>query len=375
MLNTANPDDNAHRIFQSLNNTGMPLTQADLIRNYVFMRLDDRQDDFYEFTWKQLEGRFSPEEFTQLFWLDLILDGYNVTQRQTYVHQQRAMEAMSRREIIDKITSLNSRADVWNVVLHPENETSARIRRRLQRIKEWGTTTAAPTLMYLLERRRSGTATVAQVARAMLYLESYFVRRVVVGRATMNMNRVLMDAPMRLREDDRPVDVALRAHLSGAGKHWAPDQELLALATSKPFYNHGRAHQKRLVLRWIEEAMHSHEDILDPDLTVEHVMPQTLTPEWRAEIRREMASGQSVVKLHDALVHTIGNLTLTGRNSSLSNNSFTDKKRMLRKYGTGIQMTHEVTSKRHWGPDEIRTRSHRMVKMIVANWPGPVVGS
>ena len=208
MLITANPDDNAHRIFQSLNNTGMPLTQADLIRNYVFMRLDDRQDDFYEFTWKQLEGRFSPEEFTQLFWLDLILDGYNVTQRQTYVHQQRAMEAMSRREIIDKITSLNSRADVWNVVLHPENETSARIRRRLQRIKEWGTTTAAPTLMYLLERRRSGTATVAQVARAMLYLESYFVRRVVVGRATMNMNRVLMDAPMRLREDDRPVDVA-----------------------------------------------------------------------------------------------------------------------------------------------------------------------
>ncbi len=374
VLITAGPDDNAHRIFQSLNNTGLPLTQADLIRNYVFMRLDEKQDDFYEFTWKQLEGRFSPDEFTQLFWLDLILDGYDVTQRQTYVHQQRSMESMTRKGIIDKITSLSSRADVWDTILHPEKEHSSKIRLRLQRMKDWGTTTAAPTLMYLLEQRRSGAATIPQVARAMLFLESYFVRRVVVGRATMNMNRVLMDAPRRLEEDERPVDVALRAHLSGEGKHWAPDHELLALATSKPFYNHGRAHQKRLVLRWIEEAMHSHEDVLDPDLTVEHVMPQTLTTDWRAEIRREMTSGETVSQLHDALVHTIGNLTLAAgsRNTPMSNKSFTEKKGLLKKHGTGIQMTHEVTSKRHWGPEEIRARSHTMVKRIIANWPGPV---
>lgn len=373
VLITAEPNDNAHRIFQSLNNTGLPLTQADLIRNYVFMRLDDaQQEDFYEFTWKQLEGRFSPQEFTQLFWLDLILDGNTVTQRQTYVYQQKAMESQSKRQIVDKIAALGARAELWDVILHPENETSAKIGRRLKRIAEWGTSTAAPTLIYLLERRANGTASASEVARAMLFLESYFVRRVVVGRATMNMNRVLMDAPAQMRSDDRTVDVALRAHLSGPGKHWAPDQELLALASTKPFYRHGRAHQKRLVLRWIEEAMHGHEDILDPDLTIEHVMPQALTRDWRQEIRREVTSRESVAGLHDGLVHTIGNLTLTGRNSSLSNRSFTEKKRMLRKYGTGIQMTHEITNERHWGPNEIRARSKRMIERIIDNWPGPL---
>lgn len=370
---TTQPEDNAHRIFESLNNKGTSLTQADLIRNYIFMRLDEKTEKFYEFTWRPLESRFeNPDHFTQLFWLDLILNGRNATQRQTYVEQQKKMNQMTPAQIKANIKRISALANLWELILHPELEKSARIRRRLQRIQDWGTTTAAPTLMYLLDQWQSGEATWRQVEQAMTYLESYFVRRVVIGRATMNMNRVLMAAPVQLAKDRRPVDEALRAHLSGEGKHWASDKELRDIATTARFYNHGRAHQKTLILRWIEEGLRDHEDVLDPDLTVEHVMPQTLNQAWLVELKRGARPGQSARSLHEQLLHTIGNLTLTKRNTEQSNHPFEAKKAILKSRGSGMKLTAEITSKDHWGPDEIRKRGKHMIERIITNWPGPI---
>jgi hypothetical protein len=377
VLIRAGERDNAHRIFESLNNTGLPLTQADLIRNYVFLRLERGQEDFYEFTFKPLENRFSPDEFTQLFWLDLILKGDDVTQRQTYSRWQRRMESMNRTQIQVEFDRLRDRADLWETVLHPKRETSSNIRLRLQRISEWGTTTAAPTLLYLLEQRQLGYASYAEVARAMLYLESYFVRRVVMGRATMNMNRVLMVAPAAMARDARPVDVVLREHLSGSGKHWASDSELRNNATTKPFYRHGKGHQKTLILRWLEDALH-HGDpelALVDSLSVEHVMPQTLTTEWRTELAAGLRPGEKLNKVHSDLVDTLGNLTLATYklNSAMSNRSFLEKKSALKRRGGGqILLTQQVTSKHRWQPRAIRKRSKALVEVIIRNWPGPV---
>ena len=116
-------------------------------------------------------------------------------------------------------------------------------------------------------------------------LESYFVRRVVIGRATDNMNRVLLNAPQSMKESDEPVDVALRRYLSGGGKHWATDDELRRVVGSKAFYNHGKAFQKTLILTWLELELAGGEYVLADDFTVEHVMPQTPTAAWRAEVK------------------------------------------------------------------------------------------
>lgn len=371
---TAQAEDNVHRIFESLNNTGTPLTQSDLIRNYVFARLDEKDSDFYDAWWLPLEQRFPDSvEFTQLFWLDLLLDGHAVPQRQTYMYQQRVMKNLTRAQIKARIEGIYSRGDLWDTILHPDHDPSGKIGHRLQRLKDWKTTTVWPVLMYLLEQRRSGLATIDHVERAMGYLESYFVRRVVIGKATMNMNRVLMAAPARLAEDPRRVDVALRSYLSGEGKHWASDDELRALATTKGFYNHGRAHQKRLILRWIEEGLRDNEDVLRPDLTIEHVMPQQRTAAWNAELRRGALPGETPKALHEELVHTLGNLTLTVRNTEMSNKSFREKMDLLNsKYGTGMQLTADFRYLQHWGPEQIRGRSLVMVDRIISFWPGPV---
>jgi len=87
----AHPDDNVHRIFESLNYTGQPLTQADLLRNYLFMRLPSRADHVYERQWLPLQELLSNKQLEELVWLDLVLRGDDrATQESIYQSQQQA---------------------------------------------------------------------------------------------------------------------------------------------------------------------------------------------------------------------------------------------------------------------------------------------
>ncbi len=374
---TAEPEDNVHRIFESLNNTGTDLTQADLLRNYVFMRLDQGSEDFYQYMWKPLEERFDTDELTQLFWLDLVRQHPTINQRSTYVEQQKRLEKLTtRKQLAGAIESIAAQGELFTLVLHPEKETSSkRVRLHLQRLKDWQTTTVQPMLMYLLKLREDGEATSPQIAKAMQYLESFYVRRVLVGLATMNINRVILGAPNALTADPRPVDIALRDYLSGSGKYWSTDDELRRDVVLKRFYNHGKAHQKTLILKWIEEGLGDMEVEFAEDLTIEHVMPQTLTPLWREELKPAATQeGRSVAELHETYLHTLGNITLIRRhsNSRMKNKSFAEKKKILADWGSNLQLTREITRLHIWSPTKIENRSKLMVERIIHNWPGPL---
>lgn len=233
---TSEAQDNVHRIFESLNNRGTDLTQADLIRNYVFMRLSSGAAQFHEFHWAPLEKRFNAEELTLLFWLSLVRDQPTITQRQTYVEQQKRLQQMATdTQLRNALKRAMDDADLLELILRPELEASIKLRIRLQRLKDWKSTTAQPVLMYLLRLRAEGDADVHEIARAMHYLESYYVRRMVMGRATMNMNRVLLAAPKHLHAAKGPVDEEFRKYLSGQGKHWATDAELRKEVFKNPF--------------------------------------------------------------------------------------------------------------------------------------------
>ena len=85
---TAQAGDNVHRIFESLNNTGLRLTQADLIRNYLFMRLPTRGDHVYHSLWLPLQERLDSAQLELLFWLDLVQRDETAKQTDTYALQQ-----------------------------------------------------------------------------------------------------------------------------------------------------------------------------------------------------------------------------------------------------------------------------------------------
>lgn len=366
---TAQHGDNVHRIFESLNNTGLRLTQGDLIRNYLFMRLPKRGEQVYHSLWLPLEKQLNSQQLELLFWLDLVQDNELAKQSDTYSLQEARMDLIhTEDEIEEEVKRFSRLGSLVGVLMNPSTEKDAAVRKRLERLSLWGTTTVYPLLLHLLDRRDRGSATNDDIALAMQYIESFFVRRVVIGRATANVNRILLRAVQEVR-DRSPIAEALRDYLSVGRKFFATDNEVREAVKTVAFYWSGKANQKQLVLRWLEEAHLSKEPVDADKLTIEHVMPQTPTDEWRAMLGDGLEAGEDLEAVYEALLHTIGNLTLTGYNSELGNGSFDSKRKRLKK--SGIVMNQSIAAQVAWGRAEILDRAARLADTIIDTWPGP----
>jgi uncharacterized protein with ParB-like and HNH nuclease domain/alkylated DNA nucleotide flippase Atl1 len=366
---TAQAGDNVHRIFESLNNTGLRLTQGDLIRNYLFMRLPTRGEHVYQSHWLPLQERLSSQQLELLFWLDLVQSDETAKQTDTYALQQSRLDRIDTEEGIEsEVERLARLGKLLEAMLDPAKEEDPAVRQCLTRLNDWGTTTVYPILLHLLERRERGAATNEDLVSAMNYLESFFVRRVVVGKATANINRILLRAVTEIR-DVSPVSDALRDYLSTGRKFFASDADIRAAVRTVPFYWSGRAAQRKLVLLWIEETYRSKEPVLADQLSIEHVMPQTATDDWRSMLATGLPADEDLEATYQGLVHTIGNLTLTGYNSELSNSSFQTKRTHLA--SSGIRMNQEIAQSTVWGRAEIHTRADQLAERIIARWPGP----
>jgi alkylated DNA nucleotide flippase Atl1 len=369
---TAQAGDNVHRIFESLNNTGLRLTQGDLLRNYLFMRLPTRGDTVYESLWLPLQKSLTSEELETLFWLDLVRGDPRVKQTDSYAAQQARLDRLaSEAEIEAEVARFAGLGRLFATILHPEAEKDPGVRRGLERLNAWGTTTVYPLVLEMLDRREQGNTTNAAVAQAMAFIEAFLVRRLLTGRATNNINRVLLGAVAELRSD-RPLDAAVHSYLSAGRKYYATDAELRQAIESQPFYWSGKPHQKALVLRWLEESYGSKEPVDFAGLTIEHVLPQTLTAAWRQMLAASLAAGEDVDEVYASLVHTLGNLTLTGYNSTLSNSSFDIKREKLAT--SGLLMNQEIAALDRWGREQILARARSLSDLAVTLWPGPAEG-
>ncbi|MGW1058254.1 GmrSD restriction endonuclease domain-containing protein [Micromonospora rubida] len=366
---TAQPGDNVHRIFESLNNTGLKLTQADLLRNYLFMRLPSRGEIVYQSLWLSLQERLAPAELELLFWLDLVHRDPKAKQTDIYSTQQIRLEQLrTEAEIEAEVRRFAHLGALLRVVLHPTEEKDPHVRRRLERLGAWGSTTVYPLLLHLLDRREHATATSEQVASAMLYVESFLVRRLLIGRATANINRILSSVVAEMRQDV-PVDEAVRAYLSTGRKHYATDAAVRSAVRSIPYYLNGRAQQRSLVLRWLEESYGSKEPVVLDKTTIEHVLPQSPTPEWRQMLAADLKPDENFEETYESLLHTLGNLTLTGYNSELGNKSFPVKRVDLAK--SGIRLSREIAACERWGRPEIHARADALAERVLSIWPGP----
>lgn len=368
---TARGDDNVYRIFESLNNTGRPLSQADLLRNYVFMRLGSRGDEIYNSLWLDMQDRLGSDQLQQLFWLDIVRRQPLVTQSDVYSAQQKRLEKLSDDEIVEEVRRWSRLARLVEVMVDPTNETDADVRLHLRRLRDWGTSTVEPLILELLWRRHVRTDTPEDTASALAVIESYFVRRLLIGRATAGVNKVLLAATAELRSEDKPAERLLR-YLSTGRKWFGTDEEVKAAVHTVPVYFQGRPNQRKLVLRWLEESFRSKEPVDLTRTTIEHVLPQTLTPEWEQALRPFETEDESVESIHQTHLHTIGNLTLTGYNSELSNSPFEKKRDELAR--SGLRMNQEIATEDTWGPRQIRSRADRLAAIIAEQWPAPIPG-
>jgi hypothetical protein len=143
---TADANDNVHRIFESLNDRGVQLTQADLLRNFVFILLPTRAEAVYESVWLPMQQLLSPAQMETLVFVDLILRGDTTAKRQDiYRGQQARLRPLVGNEaaIEAEVWELARRARLFQRIVDPQTESDPGTRAALSRLGRWGSATAS----------------------------------------------------------------------------------------------------------------------------------------------------------------------------------------------------------------------------------------
>jgi alkylated DNA nucleotide flippase Atl1 len=367
---TSRGEDNVYRIFESLNNTGMKLTQGDLLRNYIFMRLGSRSEEAYSTWWLPMQDRLTSSDLEALFWMDLVASDSEVKQGDIYSALQDRMEDYSDDEVFAEVKRYAELARLLEGMRNPEqlDRFGQAVQDRLTRLKAWGGGAADPLILFLLSRANSSVITAVELETSLGILESFFIRRLVVGASPNALSRILLRAPSDMRKD-MPMAEALSHYFSTGRKFFASDDQVREAVLTKPMYYMGKPHQKKLLLQWLEATYASKEPIDLGRATIEHVLPQTLTPFWRDALTRDAESDESAESIHESIVHTLGNLTLTAYNSELSNRDFDEKRILLNE--SGIRLNAAIAAKGRWGRAEIEERGRALADRIVATWVAP----
>ena len=364
---TTGVGDNPFRIFESINATGLSLTQADLLRNYIFMRLPNRGAEVYRSIWRPLEDEIGTSRLEGLARVDLQRRGLDVQKDDIYRQQKERLDKLTDEDDIEReVRDLRRRGSDYLRIVQPQNEPDRATRESLERLQRWGAQTAHPLLMSLYDLRRRDLCTIEDLRAALSYIESFVIRRQLVGVATNTLSRMFI----QMLDEVDPSDVAgsVQRALSRERRYWPSDAQLREAVRTRNFYYQGRWNQRFLILRRLEES-YDHPETVDfaaTKLTIEHILPQTLSEAWRAHL---LELGQDPDEVYE-LRHTLGNLTLTAFNGELSNDPF-ERKRQI--YGdSGLRLNRALAEGSTWGREDILKRADELAEKAIRLWPAPL---
>jgi hypothetical protein len=356
--------DNPHRIFESLNGKGRPLSQADLIRNYFFMRLPPTEHEAaYRALWQPMQRRLGEDKLTEFVRHYLMHFGQVVKESDIYSTLKERIDN-SDRDSRAHLEDLARFATHYDVLLHPEKAPSVAIRERLGRLQRFEVTVAYPFLLPVYADFAGKVITAEQLCGVLDVIETYVVRRFVCAVPTSGLNKVFPSLYQQVKKQPEVVE-GTKTLLVERG--CPRDDEFRDRLESARLYGGGERRDKTLIILGRLEAALGHKEQVDTSaLTVEHVMPQTFTDWWKSHL------GEDWEEDHDQLLHTLGNLTLTNYNPELSNRSYPEKRALLAT--SHVELNRYFHNVENWNAGEIQRRADALTDLALTVWPyfGPL---
>lgn len=354
---TLDQDDNPYLVFESLNAKGKPLTQADLIKNHLFMRIQQKEQEIqYKECWFPMEQALG-EKLTEFIRHFLMKEGDIVKNSEVY---DRFKDSLGKDDARDYLTKLAEYGNNYQKLLYPEFETHGGLQKQLKRINRIEVTTAYPLLLKLYEYVDSGDMTKEQFVHFLEILENYLIRRYIMGIATNQLNKIF-PALISVVKEKGGEHIAKTAAEFLTTKGYPKDSDIVRDITERKLYGGGdRQLKTKFILESLEESFNHKERINLDNLTIEHIMPKTLNDWWNDYL------GDEGVEWHEDYVDVIGNLTLTGYNSELSNMSFDKKKEFYAQ--SHLEINRYFDSINSWRPEDVRERSLKLASLIIDRW-------
>ncbi len=351
-------DDDPYLVFESLNAKGRPLTQADLIRNYFFMKIHtNEQETIYSQYWEPMQTALG-DNLTECIRHYLMKDGTSVKQSDVYYFlKQRLLEG----EPLKHLEELATFADYYQKLLNPEHEENRAIQKALLRLRQLEVTTSYPFLLNCYHDYYRNKISVIDMVNVLKVIENFIIRRFVCNMPANTLNKVFPPLYSQIKSKNfSSLIEGLKAVLQTKG-YPKNSEFLLRLKDSKLYGNGDRAFKTRLVLEAIESFYEHKEQIDFREITVEHIMPQSLTEDWKN------ALGEDWETTHELLLHTLGNLTITKYNSELSNHNFEDKRKELA--SSHLEINRYIANQHSWTKESIEQRSEHLANIALLIWP------
>ncbi|HLH63453.1 MAG TPA: DUF262 and DUF1524 domain-containing protein [Ktedonobacteraceae bacterium] len=361
--------DNPQLIFESLNSTGMDLSQADLIRNYVLMGLDtDEQAQLYKKYWYPMEQSFRQTDGSNSF--DRFMRDYltmklgsipNVDEvYSSFKSYQHSKSKMTMQEIVADI----DRFARYFVIMAHLWESDREIKRILHDINTLKVDVAYPFLLEVYDDYANGRLSREDFIAILKLVESYVFRRVICGLPTNSMNKTFATLAKEIDKQHYLESVQAAFLSMDSYRRFPRDEEFRAAFVIKDVYNF---RSRNYLLRKLENFQRK-EWVTVEEYTIEHVMPQNehLSALWQQEL------GPKWRETHARYLHTIGNLTLTGYNSELSDRPFQEKRDMKGGFATSpLRLNERLALLEHWNEDEINRRAQALADLAITIWAIP----
>ena len=367
--------DNPQLVFESMNSTGLDLSQADLIRNYILMGQNpDEQEYLYLHYWRSMEDGFGQAAYDRHF--DSFMRHYLTTVTGDIPNINNVYAAFKRYAASYNGDTRDLVAEVHTYAKHYcamalGKEPHSGLKAAFRDLRELKVDVAYPLLLEIYHDYKDRALLNAEELEEIVRLiESYVFRRAICSIPTNSLNRTFARFTHSLKKDQYLESLKAAFLLLPSYRRFPRDSEFQELLRERDLY-HFR--NQRYWLRRLENYGRK-EPVLVDEFTVEHVMPQNpeLSIKWRE------ALGSDWENFHGKYLHTLGNLTLTAYNSSYSDKPFLHKRDAKDKQGNSIGFAHsplhlndELRHRDSWNVEAIEERAKALSKRAVYVWKAP----
>ncbi|GAA8526453.1 hypothetical protein oki108_09940 [Helicobacter pylori] len=356
--------DDPQLIFESMNSKGIELTQTDLIRNYIVMETEiEKQEGFYNKYWRAMEEKFKQNKK----WFDRFVRHYltiktreppNINKVYAVLKDYRQKERLG---IEDLLKDLQKYCGYFCRIVFKE-EDNKDLNKALSFLVDLEMDVIYPLLLELYSDYSDGVLSEDDFKRSIALIESYICRRMVCGLGTNSLNKVFPSFTRYIQKGE--YFKSLEAHFGflTEKQRFPNNDEFKNSFITIDFYKF----QKNRYFFERLENFDTEELVNTKELTTEHIMPKTLTEEWERDL------GENFQEIHNKYLHTIGNLTLTGYNSTYSNKSFQEKYGMEKGFkDSPLRLNQSLRGLESFGEEEIKKRANDLADLALKIWTYP----
>ncbi|GAA8590615.1 DUF262 and DUF1524 domain-containing protein [Helicobacter pylori] len=357
--------DDPQLIFESMNSKGIELTQTDLIRNYIIMETEteEKQKDFYNGYWRAMEENFKQNEtlFNRFVRHYLTIKTGKIPNIKKVYEAFKDYQQKEGIEIEDLLKDLQKYCGYFCQIAF-KKEADKDLNKALSFLVDLEMDVVYPLLLELYSDYSDGVLSKQDFIPIIALTESYLCRRAVCGLGSNGLNKIF---PSFIKKIDK------KQYLKSVEKHFGSlkgeqrfpnNDEFKDLFITIDFYHFKKS---KYFLERLEK-FDTKEPVDTQKCNREHIMPQTLTPEWQKNLSENFET------IREKYLHTIGNLTLTGYNSEYRNKSFQEKQGMERGFkDSPLKLNQSLKNLESFGEKEIEKRANDLVDWALKIWTYP----